>query len=298
VLVASVMVAAIGAVARAEDLHHVHALTVDRRSPDALYLATHTGLVRLQPGKMPEWIGAQRFDLMGFTAHPSDPALLWASGHPDPETHKREGVANLGLIGSRDGGRTWQPLALRGEADFHAMTWSGRDGGTLYAWNAAGEGGLYRISTKTGKAVRVAARGLAIEVYALSASPDASGALFAGTREGLRVSRDSGESWTPVTGLAPGPVSAVAHHTAEPRTVFAYLHARDAGLLRSRDGGTTWQRVGFLSSSDAPVVALAAGPGERVALATSTTDVLRSKDGGSTWEKLLDRGRAGAPRSR
>lgn len=48
--------------------HHVHGLALDRAEPEVLYIATHTGLVRVQPNAAPEWVGGQRFDLMGFTA--------------------------------------------------------------------------------------------------------------------------------------------------------------------------------------------------------------------------------------
>ena len=62
--------------------------------------------------------------------------------------------------------------------------------------------------------------------------------------------------------------------------------------MRSGDAGVTWKPLGFVSGAETPVIALAAGPGERVAVATTAADLLRSTDGGRSWQKVLDRGRA------
>lgn len=114
------------------EIHHIHGLAIDRQNPEILYVATHTGLVRLRPGSLPEWVGEQRFDLMGFTAHPSEASLVYASGHPDVPIYSRERTGNLGLLVSRDGGSTWQSVALKGRADLHALAYSPRNGGHLY----------------------------------------------------------------------------------------------------------------------------------------------------------------------
>src|SRR5919106_1462108 len=142
------------------EIHHIHGLAIDRGDPGVVYVATHTGLARLKKGAAPAWVGSQRFDFMGFTTHPTEAAVVFASGHPDLPTYQRDKVGNLGLLVSRNGGRTWQSVALRGQADFHAMTYSPREGGYLFGWSVAGERGLYRISTATWKAERLTAAGL------------------------------------------------------------------------------------------------------------------------------------------
>ena len=272
-------------------IHHIHGLAVDPREPETLLVATHTGLVRLGPKARLEWVGEQRFDLMGFTAHPTEANVVYASGHPDLPTYRREQVGNLGLLLSEDGGRTWRSVTLGGHADFHALTWSPRDGGQLYGWSVAGQVGLHRVSVKPWTSERLEARGLS-NVLALSASREAAGALLAGTTEGLMVSLDGGATWRPAATGAPGAaVTAVAHHGLEPRLVYAYVNRRGAGLLRSRDGGGTWEPTGLFSGLDAPVVAVAVGPGDHVAVATTAGDIQRSRDGGRTWQKVLVAGR-------
>lgn len=269
-------------------IHHIHGLALDRRDPEILYVATHTGLVQLRRGRPPAWVGEHRFDLMGFTAHPGDPAIVFASGHPDVPTYARERVGNLGLLVSRDGGATWQSVALRGQADFHALTLSPRGGGQLYGWSVTGQPGLYRIAVGTWRAERLPARGLG-DVLALAASADGAGPLLAGTSGGLLTSHDGGLRWAPVPGLPGGPVTAVVFHTDDPGLAYAWVQG--AGLMRSRDQGRTWQAAGPAARENQTAVALAAGPGGHVVVALSDGGIVRSRDGGRTWHPVLDRGR-------
>lgn len=272
------------------EIHHIHGLALDPRDPDVLYIATHTGLVRLSPNAPVEWVGAHRFDLMGFTAHPGRSDLVYASGHPDLDTYRKGGVGNLGLLVSRDGGRTWQSVALRGEADFHALAYSPRGGGQLYGWSVAPPTGLHRISTTTWAVEYLPARGLS-GVLSLAASPDPAGPLLAGTKAGLLASRDGGVTWTPVTGVPAGVAVTAVGFAPDDHVAYAYAARADLGLLRSRDGGERWEPTGFVGGPETVLVALVAGPGRHVVVATSRSDVLRSRDGGRTWQRLVEGGR-------
>jgi protein-disulfide isomerase len=272
-------------------VHHIHGLALDQTNPEVLYIATHTGLVRVRPNAVAEWVGSHRFDLMGFTTHPREANVVYASGHPDAPTYRREGIGNLGLLLSRDGGQTWQTVALKGEADFHSLTYSPRDGGHLYGWSVAGQVGLHRISAATWVSERLPAQGLS-DVLSLAASPDPSGPLLAGTRAGMMLSRDAGVTWVRVTAIpANVPVTAVAYHAKDPRLVYAYASRSDLGLMRSRDGGATWEPTGFVADAGTPVIAAAVGPGEHAVIATTRSDVLRSGDGARTWRRILEQGR-------
>ncbi|HLC40197.1 MAG TPA: hypothetical protein VJO34_01060 [Methylomirabilota bacterium] len=273
------------------EIHHIHGLAVDQRDPEILYIATHTGLVRVRQNGSVERVGTHHFDLMGFTAHPGETNLVYASGHPDVPSYQKFQAGNLGMLVSRDGGQTWQSVALKGQADFHALTYSPRNGGELYGWSVAEQMGLHRVSVSSWKSERLPARGLS-NVWSLAAGPDGTGPLFAGTKAGLMTSQDWGVSWAPVPPIPnDAPVTAVSYHTRDARIVYAYVARSDRGLMRSRDGGGKWEPTGFVADPRAPVVALAVGPGEHVVIAATGSDVLRSRDGGKTWQWVLERGR-------
>jgi hypothetical protein len=53
---------------------------------------------------------------MGFTIAGPD---VFLGGHP-PLTEP--GPPHLGLVRSTDWAQTWQPVSLRGQADYHALT--------------------------------------------------------------------------------------------------------------------------------------------------------------------------------
>lgn len=276
------------AVPETADIHHVHGLAFDPMDGETLIVATHTGLFRLEGARAPRRIGDHRFDLMGFTADARGGGGFYASGHPDVPTYAREGVGNLGLLVSRDRGATWQSVALKGRADFHALAYSPHEGGRLYGWSVTGETGLHRIAMRTWRVERLRGEGLR-DVLALAASPTEPGVLIAGTERGAWVSRDHGETWQPLRQLPPrAAVPAVAYEPDDGRVIYAYVHAPGEGLRQSRDGGDTWQRLGFVPRSGTPVVALAAGRSGRLALATSVAAIARSVDGGRTWETLVE----------
>jgi len=278
------------------EVHHIHGLAFDGREPGVLLVATHTGLVRTRPGASPEWVGANRFDLMGFTASPIDPGMLYASGHPDLVTYRGEGHGNLGLLLSRDGGRTWEGVALKGRTDFHALAYSPDGGGELFGWSVAGQTGLHRISTKTWAVERLPAQGLR-DVLALAASHDLPSRVLAGTQAGLLLSEDRGMTWRPAAGVPrDAPVTAVAYSLAERRRVYVYVARAGYGLMRSDDAGATWRPTELAHRPSEPVIAIATGPGSKVVVATTAASVSVSDDGGKSWRPVLDKGRVPVPR--
>ncbi|MBI3327595.1 MAG: hypothetical protein HYZ81_12955 [Nitrospinae bacterium] len=189
------------------ELHHIHALAVDPRDASTLYAATHAGLVRLMPGKPWELVGQDHSDFMGFTLDLSQPGAMYASGHPAASSHRPNPV---GVIVSRDGGQSWQPLELVGMVDFHAMAFSSPEA-VLYGWNVMGTPGLYRVSANDGTWTRIEATGLQ-GVFSLASHPSERETLMAGTRAGLLLSWDGGKAWASLHSMFAGiPVTDVCH---------------------------------------------------------------------------------------
>ncbi|GBD29848.1 hypothetical protein HRbin32_00940 [bacterium HR32] len=272
---------------------HIHGLAVDPFEPEAVWVGAHGGLLRLRKGRW-ERVGAHTYDLMGFLVHPRQPGVLLTSGHPGPRDRRPN---PLGVEVSRDGGLTWQPLALAGEADFHAMAQSPSDPNVLYGWNVTGRTGLYRSLDGGRRWTYLGEQGLD-RLFFLTVHPRDPRLVYAGTIQGLLVSPNGGESWQPTAGpLARVPVTALAFHPGDPQWAYAYAAASGLGLLRSSDGGRTWSSLGlFLGEQDA-VGHLALDPSDPKVLYLSTfsADLYRSVDGGKTLRTLVSRGRVLAP---
>lgn len=275
-----------------EHFLHVHGLEVPAWEPDVVFLSTHQGLIRIEDGDW-SYVSEQPHDFMGFAAHPTQPGVLYSSGHPAPGS----GIANpVGFMVSTDGGATWQVQALEGEVDFHAMT-VGADGSVTYGWNVTGRPGLYRSDDggHTWDVVDAPQLHAADGALSLVAHPDDPDLLWAGTGAGLLVSQDGGASWQDAL---PGvPVTAVAFDPADPDRMLAYTAAPGDGLTESRDAGRTWTPAGWqLDTDDDAVGHLAVHPDDPQQLYAGThgEDLYHSRDAGRTWQTLA---RAGTPAS-
>jgi len=86
-------------------MEHIHGLGV---RGDTLSIATHAGLWSAPAGQTKATpVGASRQDIMGFSV--LGPARFIGSGHPGPGPDL---PPNLGLIESRDGGKSWKSISL------------------------------------------------------------------------------------------------------------------------------------------------------------------------------------------
>lgn len=91
-----------------EMLSHVHGLGVDP-ADGRVYVATHNGLYTVAKDGKPKLVGDSRDDFMGFTVTGENTFI--ASGH-GAEGSDRPG--NVGLIETKDAGRTWTSRSLSG----------------------------------------------------------------------------------------------------------------------------------------------------------------------------------------
>jgi len=249
---------------------HIHGISVDPRDPSRIYLATHHGFFIVGRDGMATRLSEVQ-DFMGFTPHPTDPSLLYASGHP-------AGGGNLGVIVSSDGGRSWRQIALgvRGPVDFHQMDASKADPNTLYGVH----GGLQvsRDGGRTWGLVGQAPDGL----IDLAASASDVNGVYAATKGGLLMSADGGKSWQFAYTLK-RPATMV--QVEADGSVYAFVIGK--GLIRKTEPNLNWRLVSN-SFGDSYLLHLAIDPTDSSALyaVTNNGDVLASKDGGSTWAPL------------
>lgn len=256
---------------------HFHGIAVDARNTERLYLATHHGLFIVARDGRARRISETGDDLMGFTPHPADPEVLYASGHP-----ARGG--NLGVVVSRDGGESWSRLAdgVGGPVDFHQMDISKADPQVVYGVYD----GLQR-STDGGRSwtrVGAAPEGI-IDLAASSREVDR---IYAATRRGLRVSADGGHAWQP------------AHESRRPATMVhvtadGVIHAFvvGTGLVRADEPGRDWAILGAGPAGGVVVHLAAVADGQPRTLHAVTLDpgtgaqgLHVSEDGGRTWARV------------
>ena len=249
-------------------ISHIHGIAVDPTDPSRIYLATHHGLFLTSPNGTATQVSDIASDYMGFTPHPSDPSILFASGHPS-------NGGNMGVIVSRDHGKSWQQLSqgVNGPVDFHAMTASAADPNVLY-----GLFGDIQVSRDGGKTWEIAGSPSS-DVFDLSASAVDPNLLYAATRSGLMISRDAGKSWEP-TGYQGQPATMV--QTAPNGTVFAFVVG--TGLIKSPGAALSWTVVGA-DLEGIVLLHLAIDPNDpnRMFAVTQNSQVLASTDGGKTW---------------
>lgn len=206
---------------------HFHGIAVDGNDPTHLHLATHHGLYIIGPDGKVRRVSKTRDDFMGFTAHPTDSSVLFASGHP-------ASGGNLGFIVSTDGGQSWRKLSngVGGPVDFHQMDVSKADPKVIYGVHR----GLQRSADggRTWSKVGPAPDGL-IDMAASGKSADT---LYAATRSGLLKSADGGRSWQ-LAHVIKRPVTMV--QVAGRGEVYAFIFG--TGLVRTDDGGVNWRLV-------------------------------------------------------
>lgn len=252
---------------------HFHGIAIDAADSTRIYLATHHGLYVTGIDGKAQRISEVR-DYMGFTAHPTDATILFASGHP-------AGGGNLGFIISKDGGRSWTKLSngIGGPVDFHQMDVSKADPRVIY--------GVYQSlqrSTDGGRTWEVVGAPPA-DIIALSASSIDANTVYAATQSGLQRSTDGGRSWK-----AESDRTATMVHVTRDGTIYAFMVGM--GLVRAAEKNLAWRVVGkgfgeeyllhFTADPRDPQQLFAVTFNSR----TRAQSVIASRDGGERWTRL------------
>ena len=243
---------------------HVHGLGVNP-ADGALFIATHTGLFRSGDGDSKSVrVGDSHQDTMGFAVVGENRFL--GSGHPDLRTDL---PPLLGLIESTDEGRSWKPISLLGEADFHVLRSAGE---RVYGYDSSND--RLMVSGDAGRTWGEVER--PAPLVDLAADPnDSQHVVAAGASDlsqGLYESRDGGRSWVSVgdqVGLLAWPT---------PDRLFLVDGGGDVFL--SSNGGDRFDRRGSIGGQPAAFLAENA---DELFVALHDGTIKRSIDGGRTW---------------
>ncbi|MBW8705517.1 Ycf48-like protein [Streptomyces sp. MBT84] len=243
-------------------ISHIHGLGLNP-SDGRLYVATHEGIYTPDAEGRPKLIGDSTDGFMGFTV--TNDGTFYASGHPAQEA---DGPGNKGLIKSTDAGKTWTTVSLTGQSDFHALDYAHA---TFYAYDSTN--GLLRTS----KDGTMRKNGATLQALDIAASPGDPNLVLATTAEGVARSSDGGKTFA---------------QGKEPVLAFLSWSTKDSlygidtsgGLLRSSDGGVSWNKVATVPGGQPQALSVIdAGH----VLAATQGGVYESKDGGRTFTERL-----------
>lgn len=263
-------------------------LAIDVKDPNRLFLGTRgNGLFRSDDGGE-SW--RRVFDFFGVL-DPSSSVFEIAIDQRDRERlYLATSERGLGKVfKSEDGGQSFREVYITPvkNVPIFAVAIHPTDPRVLYM--GTGQGGIFQ-SIDFGETWQVL-RWVNDPVIQLIISPSNPRILWALTRRnGLWMSRDAGLSWSQILEewRAFPRASETVTMAVDPRSADTLYVGSNFGLLRTRDGGASWQEVSGVWADDSlPVRAITVDPGDsRVLYAGVNSLVYKSSDGGSRWETL------------
>ena len=238
----------------------------------SLWVATNTGLWRIPPaaGRPARVTGSLSTDQGDgriseqLVVRFAGPDRALASGHPPSDSALPPA---LGLIETRDAGKTWSSISQLGRGDFHALQLSG----TVIVAAAFGEAAA-TVSRDGGRSFDLRVTPAAL--VDLAVNPEDPSRWVASTQNGLITSDDEGHSWRerePVPNIRFTWPAADSLYRVDPGGPVKF----------SNDGGRTWHARG--TTGGEPQALFADAVDHLYAVLLDGT-VKESRDGGATWK--------------
>ena len=261
-------------------LVHVHGLSFSADGK-TIFVPGHTGLAVFRNGSWSE-VNGPIHDFAGFS-HAEH--AMYASGHPPDGS----GLPNpLGLVKSTDGGRTWQQLALGGEADFHRIA-AGYRSGAVYVLSSQPNSAMpmpgLHVTRDEGKTWRRAsARGLEGEILEIDAHPQEAGTVAVATATGLYLSRDGGGSFRRIDGRQAA--TAVAFDIDGKHVRYSRAVRRELISIGMDGKSRTLVRLPPMGLDYATHIAQSPADPRVLAIATDRRHVYVTRDGGANWRQI------------
>lgn len=243
--------------------------------------------------------------------HSTDHGTSWAPVPPPPNVSELNGFATdsspqptmfwaseFYLYSSSDNGNTWQALTAAPTGDGFLLVTNTKPA-TVYTDGLAADGsyGLFKSTDLGSTWTFLPNVPENMDYTTLVADPTDPLTIYAGGYEALFKSRDGGTSWTEYTKGIPSPpgqpilgTGTIAVDPKNSSIVFAgfftYPDAAEAcqyGLLKSSDGGQTWESTGFCPPSGITSITVDPADDNVLYLGTDQDGVLRSHDAGLTF---------------
>lgn len=244
------------------DLAHIHGLGVNPADGE-LYVASHHGIFLVTGNGDARQIAGRTQDFMGFTVVGPDHFL--GSGHPGPDDGDQP--PHLGLIESTDAAKTWQPVSLSGEVDFHALE---AEHDRVYGWDSQSRQLMVSDDRQNWD------RRAQLPLWDLAVSPEDADVVLATTQEGFARSTDGGKTFARVDD-AP---TLVFIDWADAKRLVGV--GPDGAVHVSEDGGDTWTEQGTVSGGPQAILV----HGESELYVATEEAIFHSTDDGESFTEF------------
>jgi|GEM_PF-5580956 len=286
-------------------------LEISATDPDILYAATEDGLYRTtDAGRTWQSIEIEwsfHPGVSGIHLHASDPEFIiancgweYAVSTDDGQTWNVEYTPGINILqieldpqtfdiiylvdsysfyASHDGGQNWNVCFHDSEQDPFAFFLNPHDHEELYLLTRTDlfrspDGGATWANVFTDFVHQRS-------VYSVAVSPYHGNRIYLCTSDGVFATDNDGGSWTPVY-VSPNLPASLVFHPGSADIIFAETLG---GVLRSDDGGGTWQ-VRSQGFPQAGILSLAVDPADPAVIYAGTNGGMpyRTTDGGLNWE--------------
>ncbi len=234
--------------------------------------------VFIDPNSATQWsvLGPNGGDVRSVEIDPRDKNKLYI-GTGDGQIHV-----------STDAGKSWRMLVSfeKPQLNLEQLLIDRRDSSIIYTSGHRGNlpGGFYK-STDGGKSWKEAKDLREQAIHAMTQSASDPNTLFVGTKNGIFVSKDSGDDWEPVASeTMPVNVNSMAVDPRNINTIYAGTTWRP---YKSTDNGKNWRliKTGMIDDSDVFAITINSKDNDHL-VASACSGIYESLNGGEQWRKI------------
>lgn len=221
-------------------------------------------------------IGPEGGDVRSIEVDPRDKDKLYI-GTADGQIHI-----------SNDAGKTWKMLVSfeKPQLNLEQILVDSRDSNLIYASGHRGKlpGGFYK-SADGGKTWKESRDLREHAIHAMTQSAKDPDLLFVGTKNGVYMSKNSGDDWTRIeSDSMPLDINSMAVDPRNSSTIYAGTTWRP---YKSTDSGKSWKliKAGMIDDSDVFAITINSKDNDHL-IASACSGIYESLNGGENWKKI------------